>query len=448
MVKTDNKASLVRAFLVWILTITLIGVVGFWYVRKERLPQEITLFTGAEGGLYHQFGLALEEVYERQFDQRLRVVSSPGSAANRGALIDGQGDVAIIQAGAVSLEELGLLGALYPEIVHVVVRRELDVFQLDDLDGKRMILGPLGSGMRLSALEILRAHQLMDGIIEETNRYFGELLADDTVDGAVVTTGIFNPDLKEVLGSRQFRLLPIPAAGAVEARNAHLKSHVLPMGLYGIPHPVPAENLPTLATTALLVGREDLPPALIRNLLTAVYDGGLHHRFPALFRKDAAKDHGPTSLVEEADLFFNPADRIGQLANIMESIAAFKELAFALFAGLYLLWGRFRKFEEREKAHAIQKEKDRLDEMLTETLRIEEAQVSETDLESLQRMLDEVTRIKLKALRQLTHESLRGDRVFLIFLTQCSSLIGKIQAKMGQVSKFGQEGGSKERQDS
>ena len=49
-------------------------------------------------------------------------------------------------------------------------------------------------------------------------------------------------------------------------------------------------------------------------------------------------------------------------------------------------------------------------------------------------MLDEVTRIKLKALRQLTHEDLRGDRVFLIFLTQCASLIGKIQAKMNQVA--------------
>ena len=431
--KIDSKATLVRTFLAWAFILVLVVVVGVWYFRDDHVPQEITLFTGAEGGLYHRFGLALEKVYERQTGQGMRVISSAGSAANRVALIGEEADVAIVQAGAVSLDDLGLLSALYPEIVHVVVRKDLEVFQLEDLVGRRMILGPADSGMRQSAIEVLGAHQVMDGIIEETNRYFGELLLDKGVDGAIVTTGIFNPDLKEVLASRQFRLLPIPAAGAVQARNAYLNSHVLPMGLYGISRPVPAEDLPTLATTALLVGREDLPPGIIRNLLTAVYEGGLHHRFPALFRKDAAQDYSPAPLTKEADLFFNPADRIGQVANIMESIAAFKELAFALFAGLYLLWGRFRRFEEREKARLIQKEKDRLDEMLTETLRIEEAQVAESDPIALQRMLDEVTRIKLKALRQLTHEDLRGDRVFLIFLTQCSSLIGKIQAKMGQV---------------
>ena len=94
-------------------------------------------------------------------------------------------------------------------------------------------------------------------------------------------------------------------------------------------------------------------------------------------------DVGPGPLAEEADMFFNPADRIGQMANIMESIAAFKELVFALFAGLYLLWGRFRRFEEREQNRLIQREKDRLDELLIETLRIEEKQVDVSDPEKL-----------------------------------------------------------------
>jgi len=62
--------------------------------------------------------------------------------------------------------------------------------------------------------------------------------------------------------------------------------------------------------------------------------------------------------------------------------------------------------------------------------------VGVSDPEKLRDMLNEVTRIKLKALRQLTHEDLRGDRVFLIFLTQCANLIGKIQAKMIHLESF------------
>jgi hypothetical protein len=49
-------------------------------------------------------------------------------------------------------------------------------------------------------------------------------------------------------------------------------------------------------------------------------------------------------------------------------------------------------------------------------------------------MLDKVTRIKLKALEELTHEALRGDRIFLIFITQCANLINKIQAKITQLN--------------
>jgi hypothetical protein len=93
----------------------------------------------------------------------------------------------------------------------------------------------------------------------------------------------------------------------------------------------------------------------------------------------------------------------------------------------------------------IQREKDRLDELLIDTLRIEENQVGVSDPEKLAEMLNEVTRIKLKALRQLTHEDLRGDRVFLIFLTQCANLIGKIQAKMNHLESSDTNGAVKQR---
>ena len=53
-----------------------------------------------------------------------------------------------------------------------------------------------------------------------------------------------------------------------------------------------------------------------------------------------------------------------------------------------------------------------------------------TDIEKLQKYLDDVTRIKLKALHEFTEEELRGDRSFSIFLTQCANLISKIQLKI------------------
>ena len=53
-----------------------------------------------------------------------------------------------------------------------------------------------------------------------------------------------------------------------------------------------------------------------------------------------------------------------------------------------------------------------------------------TDADELQDFLDQVTEIKLEALTKFTHEELRSDQAFSIFLLQCANLISKIQMKI------------------
>ena len=67
--------------------------------------------------------------------------------------------------------------------------------------------------------------------------------------------------------------------------------------------------------------------------------------------------------------------------------------------------------------------------LLDETIRIETEQMNTEDPKQLRGYLDEVTRIKLGALDELTDEDLRGDQMFTIFLTQYSNL-SKLQLKI------------------
>ena len=70
--------------------------------------------------------------------------------------------------------------------------------------------------------------------------------------------------------------------------------------------------------------------------------------------------------------------------------------------------------------------------------------MGETDARRLQNSLDEVTRIKLEALRELTAESMGDERMFMVFLTQCDNLSRKIQAKIALYStEEGDKPGSK-----
>jgi len=65
---------------------------------------------------------------------------------------------------------------------------------------------------------------------------------------------------------------------------------------------------------------------------------------------------------------------------------------------------------------------------------IERQYASADAMSDLQGMLRQVMQIKIQALEELTHEQLRGDRVFLIFMTQCSNLIDSIQSKMNRIN--------------
>jgi len=83
----------------------------------------------------------------------------------------------------------------------------------------------------------------------------------------------------------------------------------------------------------------------------------------------------------------------------------------------------------------LEAQRDRLDKLLAETACVERAQMDVEDVEQLNTYLDDVTLIKLRALEELQHESLRGDRLFLIFLTQCANVIRKIQSKIDIYSR-------------
>ncbi|MBT7534789.1 MAG: hypothetical protein HN610_04435, partial [Verrucomicrobia bacterium] len=100
---------------------------------------------------------------------------------------------------------------------------------------------------------------------------------------------------------------------------------------------------------------------------------------------------------------------------------------------LYLLWDRWRRQHEKEVTARLSKDKEKLDILLAQTVDIERKYPDSHSLETLQGMLHRIMQIKIQALEELTHESLRGDRVFLIFMTQCSSLINSLQAKINRL---------------
>lgn len=412
----------------------LVGSVVGWYVTRDTLPHEIRIATGEEGGMYHKLGKRLKTILEARTGRKVKLVVTLGSAENVDLLRSQEAmervDLAILQGGAASLEGLAVVAPCYPEPVHVIVRKGSGLRSVADLAERSVVLGASGSGMRRSARRILGYYGRPERKGDREDCYFDVLLQDPTLEAAIVTTGMDNPDLKRLLRTGEFDLLPIEIAKAIDVQSVYFREYKIPRGYYSAWPSLPAESLPTVATTAFLTMRANASPRLVTEVLLSFYEEGLQLDFALLIPRTDVLGWSPTPLHPVARRYFDPQDRVGWLANVMETLAATKELLVAFGAGLYLLWDRWRRLQEREHLALVEAEREHLHVFLEQTLQIEAAQMDTTDVKELGAFLDDITRIKLRALGELRNEELRGDRTFSIFLMQCANLINKIQMKI------------------
>jgi len=400
-----------------------------WYFTRDTLPPVARIATGKPGGVFYELGSKLARRYQRATDHDLIVLQTDGSAENRRRLLAGDIDVALLQGDFVNSRHLSVIAPLYLEMVHVVVRADTGVTNINDLAGRRVILGPAGSGMRQAGLHILDHYRLRDKVTEVKDRYFTDLLDDSTIDAAIVTTGILNRDLENLARSERVRILPLHVE-AIVRKHPFFYAATVPAGLYNERPPVPERDIRTVGATAYLAVRHDAGASFVNALLTALHEEGLSMDFPNLIPYHRARAMTPVPMHRAALSYFDPPNRLDFFTNILESLAAMKELIIALAAGCWLLWDRWKRLQAEERERILAAQKDHLDQYLSRTFDIESEQMRTDDPERLQECLDRVTAIKLEALRELTHEDLRSDRAFIIFLTQCANLINKIQYKI------------------
>ncbi len=422
------------------MVVVLIASLITWFFLRDTLPPVIRIGTAVQGGLYHEEGERVAEALRQRTRHEIEVVTTSGSQDNSDRLRAGEVDVAIVQAGSDSLQGLAIVTPLHRDVVHVVVRKELmtptagdnQVALVSDLAEKSIIIGLRRSGMQKSARDILQHYHLTD-VAELHEVHFTELLRDEDqqYDAAIITTGVENDDIGKVLATGRFGLLPLDSHALVR-RYRHLDYHEIPKNMWP---PVPSVAVPTVTASALLVTREDASNDFVKVLLNAVFEDDLLAHFPTMFSPQEARDLAPSRLHPVTRRYHDPFGQYGVMHTVLEGLAAGKELLFALGAAVYLVWDRWRRLQEKENLEQISIQKERLDSYLERTLRIERQQMNITDPEKLQEYLDEVTEIKLQALDSLTHETLRGDRTFSIFLMQCANLISKIQMRILNYTK-------------
>jgi len=262
--------------------------IAFQFVQPAP-PKKVVMTGGSEGGAY--------ESYATQYRERLaadgitvEVRPSAGSVDNLKRLMDENSGVTIgfVQGGIAKAgddENLMSLAGLYYEPLWVFYRGSAELDHVSRLRGRRIAIGPEGSGTRPLALQLL-ALAGMDArnttFLDLDATHAAEALARGQIDAAIMVADSSSPLVSRLLHDKGVRLMSFAQAEALTRHLPFLSHVVLPEGGIDFAANLPSREVHLVAPTANLVVRDDIHPALITLLLQAATE---IHGGPGLLRK-------------------------------------------------------------------------------------------------------------------------------------------------------------------
>jgi TRAP transporter TAXI family solute receptor len=248
-------------------------LVAYWYVGAPP-PRAIGIATGAQDGAYHAFAQQYARALARD-GISLEVIPTAGTVENLELLRRGEVSLALVQGGCATdadRAELQSLGSLFLEAVWVFTPRKSPIVRLNELAGKRVAVGPRGSGTQLLAKRLLGANGVSESnatfVHAETSEFLGLLLQGE-LDAALLVASAEAPVVRTLAEQPQLALLDLERTGAYGRVFSFLAPVTFDEGVLNLERNIPPGDTRLVATAASLVARRDLHPALIPALLDA-----------------------------------------------------------------------------------------------------------------------------------------------------------------------------------
>jgi len=251
-------------------------------------PRMIVMATGAEGGANYEMGIRYQKILA-QAGVTLQLRPTAGGLENLALLRDSQSGVSVgfIQGGTTSKKEspdVDSLGTVFYEPLWLFYRSEIGE-GIQALRGRRMSIGPEGSGTRALALELVKRLKLagsLGDLLDFTPSVAAEKLIAGDIDLAFIVTAWDSPTVQLLMTAKGIELASFPRADAYVALYPFLNKLVLPAGVGDLAMNRPPADVVLLAAKASLAVRSDLHPAIQHLLLSAAMQ---IHSQPGIFQK-------------------------------------------------------------------------------------------------------------------------------------------------------------------
>jgi TRAP transporter TAXI family solute receptor len=247
----------------------------------------LSLGTGNVNGVYHPVGRVICRQFNRvaaPLKARCGAEATPGAVYNMTKLGEGELEFAFVQSDNVADALAGrgpfagsrqsafrLVVSLHPELVTLIVRAGAGIEGLDDLRGKRLTTGMLGSGSRTtwSAVEAATGWAQSERPVLSDYKPDAALaaLCKDQLDAVMLLVGHPSATVRKALQACDTRLVPVtgPAVEKLVSASPHFQRGSIPAAAYGQP-----ADLPSFGVRAMLVTSARTEEGIVYAMTSAI----------------------------------------------------------------------------------------------------------------------------------------------------------------------------------
>ena len=270
-----------------VIGLALFLVLAMGAFARPSTEQQIRLATGGTTGTYYAFGTAMAQTLQERTGIPFTVQSTGASVVNIQLIDQGEVEMAIVQNDTIDYawrgsdqfandkryQSFAAVATIYSEVSHIVVNANSGINTIDDLRGKRVSVGDVGSGTELNTRHILEAYGISFNDITVQNLGVGpsaDALRNNQIDAFFFTAGPPTSAIVDLATSNNITFLAVDDAhvATLSRQYPFYTAFSYPVGTYrGLNAPVQ-----TVGIKATLIVKSDLPESTVYTLTKALFE--------------------------------------------------------------------------------------------------------------------------------------------------------------------------------
>lgn len=273
--------------LVFLLLFGTLAASGTAWAQSAR-SRLVVVLSGELSGVYYPVGSALASLFVQKLPNTTVVLQVTRGAVNNLELLQsGRGTVGPALADTVlaawkgipasgfsrPAEKLRALAPLHDTYLHVVASRRSGVRIVADMKGRRIAVGPQGSGTELNARALLRALGLTYNDFSRVEfvsfNQAVDLMLNDQIDVMIQSSGLGAPSIQRLVAGTEVFFLAVPELIIDRMGSRVYTVSAIPAQSYGQQHVM----VPTVSIPNILMTHADVSADLVYDLTRAFHQG-------------------------------------------------------------------------------------------------------------------------------------------------------------------------------